>query len=81
MRRPPYSRRVMRGIFLVWKKMRANIEHGYTPHWWSRQDQKDVARAVEWLGDFFDWMEWKDEEKEKAKEMIAEEGEGACANA
>ena len=69
MRRPPYSNRVMKGIYLIWRKMRVNIESGYLPSWWSAQDRKDVNRALQWLGDFFDWTEWKAELKEElAKE-------------
>lgn len=68
MRRPPYSKKVMRGIFLVWKKTKANVEHGHFPYWWSVKDQKDVDRAIEWLGDFFDWVEWKTDPKAEKEE-------------
>jgi len=58
----------MRGIYLVWKKTKANIEHGFMPYLWTTQDRKDAKRAVKWLGDFFDWVEWKAElKKEKAE--------------
>lgn len=66
MRRPPYSRKVMRGILLIWRKMHVNIDHGYLPSSWSPQDQRDAKRALDWMGEFFDWAEWRGEEKEKA---------------
>jgi len=62
----------MRGIFLIWRKMNINVEHGYIPHYWSRQDINDAKRALEWLGDFFDWTVSLKEEKEGAKD---EEGD------
>lgn len=73
MRRPPYSHRVMRGIFLIWKKTKTNIENGYVPYWWTKQDQKDAKRALKWLGDFFDWMTWREAEKQATKERLAME--------
>lgn len=86
MRRPPYSHRIIRGIFLIYKKMTINIENGYLPSWWTKQDIKDVKRALGWLGDFFDWVEWRAEEKRKQAELdkeakrLAEEGPEVCAN-
>ena len=68
MRRPPYSHRIMRGIYLIWRKTKVNIENGYVPHWWTIQDQKDASRALQWLGEVFDWYEWKMELKKKAEE-------------
>lgn len=71
MRRPPYSHRIMRGIYLIWRKTKVNIENGYVPHWWTVQDQKDAGRALLWMGEVFDWFVWKKELKEKAKAALA----------
>lgn len=79
MRRPPYSRRVMRGIYLIWQKMGFNLENGHIPYWWSRKDIKDAAQALRWLGNFFDWVEWREAEKGKAKDALEENPE-ATAN-
>ena len=70
MRRPPYSHRVMKGIYFIWRKMKVNIENGYVPHWWTAQDRKDVDRAIEWLGKFFDWVEWKKDQAEEAEKEL-----------
>ena len=77
MRRPPYSHRVMKGIYLIWRKTKVNFENGFMPHWWTPQDQKDAIRALKWMGDFFDWYEWKQdkaEEEKKELERLREEG-------
>lgn len=70
MRRPPYSGRIIRGVYLIWEKMKQNIANGYVPHWWTKQDQKDAKRALQWLGDFFDWVTWKEEGRQKVAEAL-----------
>lgn len=45
----------MRGILLIWQKMKININHGYIPSWWSDQDIKDVKAALKYLGRMYDW--------------------------
>jgi hypothetical protein len=77
MRRPPYTNRVMRGIYLIWAKTKINIENGHIPYTWTPQDQKDAKRALQWMGDLFDWVEWKAEQKreqEKELQRLREEG-------
>ena len=69
-RRPPYGNRVLRGIYLIWHKTKANIDHGYVPHWWTTQDLNDARRAVKWLGDFFDWAIWKKDQNKKEGEDV-----------
>jgi hypothetical protein len=47
----------MRGILLIWQKMKININHGYMPLWWSDQDINDVKAALRYLGRLYDWYE------------------------
>lgn len=47
----------MRGVLLIWQKMKINIHHGYVPSWWSQQDIKDVKAALRYLGRLYDWYE------------------------
>lgn len=74
MRRPPYGVSVMRGLLLIWKKMKININHGYVPSWWTPVDRKDVDKAMVWLGRFIDWVEWRKEEADGAAEVADEPG-------
>jgi hypothetical protein len=74
MRRPPYGVSVMRGLLLIWKKMKINISHGYVPSWWTPVDRQDVDRAMRWLGKFIDWVEWRKEESDGAAEVADESG-------
>lgn len=47
----------MRGILLIWQKMRINIQNGYIPSWWTQENRRDVDYALRYLGDLYDWYE------------------------
>jgi hypothetical protein len=64
----------MRGLLLIWKKMKINISHGYIPSWWSPADRQDVDNAIRWIGKFIDWVEWRKEEADGAAEVADESG-------
>lgn len=64
MRRPPFGISIIRGLTLLWKKLRVNIDNGYVPSQWSTRDRRDAERAMTWLGDFIDWYEERKEQKD-----------------
>lgn len=65
MRRPSLGPRIMRGIYLIWKKTTINVKNGYIPHTWSPRDQQDVKRALRYLGLLVDWSEAQGKGKEE----------------
>jgi hypothetical protein len=66
MRRPSHGTRIMRGLLLIWKKMKMNISMGYVPYEWTPQDRKDVNHAVRYIGAMVDWYENRETEGDDA---------------
>jgi len=74
MRRPSLGPRILRGLYIVWKKTMLNIDHGYVPFEWSRRDIADANRALRYIGLLIDWYEDKREEGEEnatAEEIVS----------
>lgn len=73
MRRPTIGPRIVRGLFLIWKKTHANLEHGFVPWDWTARDYKDAQRALRYMGLLVDWCQEKEKGGEDATEEEAEE--------
>lgn len=71
MRRPSFGPRIIRGLYLIWRKMLINIENGYIPHYWTTTDLQDAKRALRYIGLLVDWGRWTEAERKKKEEEDA----------
>ena len=57
MKRPPYGKKIMRGITLWLEVLRQWWQAGFVPQGWTKSDERDADAAVKWLIKMVAWYE------------------------